>query len=489
MRSGGAVSMPGMMTTVLGVGLTARATAGLLAETGDARFAVDSRLRFLTGWATGVAGLSRESVDRAAYGGPVAGAAATTDRGDTVDADDGGTVGTVPGIVRAVAAGWDVDRLVRARTGGSVPDDAGDQLDRAVASVFSSWRTPRARTYRALHGIPDDRGTAVVVQAMVFGNRDGRSGTGVAFSRSPTTGAPVPYGDLLIGHQGDDVVSGRTPTRPLGELADREPGVWAGLLAALDRLEEHYRDACSVEFTYESGVLRLLQARPGGFAGRAAVAVAVDLAEAGVIDRAEAVLRISPGALRDVRTPRIVLPAPDEVLTRGLGASPGVAVGRLATSAESAVRLAAQGPVVLVRPETSPADLSGLAVAAGVVTARGGTASHAAVVARSLGRAAVVGAARLTVDASGARVVTAGRVLSEGTLIALDGTGGEVVLGRPRVETAAADPRLERLLRWADGFAGGVGEGDRTGDGARGRTEAERLSAARAVLRGTGCAA
>lgn len=336
----------------------------------------------------------------------------------------------------------------------------------AVETVFSSWNTPRARTYRELNDIPHDLGTAAVVQRMVFGDRDEHSGTGVAFSRDPNTGAKVPFGDVLFGHQGEDVVSGRSRTLPLKALADQEPAVWAGLLDALSRVEAHYRDACYVEFTYESGELWLLQVRPGRFGGAAAVRVATDLADEGVLDRREALLSVSPHHLRHVRTPRI---APDEnVVARGLGACPGVATGRVATTADAAVRM--DGPVVLVRPETSPHDMRGLAAATGILTARGGPASHAAVVARAMGKPAVVGVSDLVVEGTSATV--GGLVLSEGTLITIDGTSGEVVLGSPRVVTSTADAHLHRLLGWADDVSGDRSE----------RDEAGRLRAAHAVL-------
>ncbi|MFF2722047.1 pyruvate, phosphate dikinase [Streptomyces sp. NPDC058011] len=454
-RSGGSVSMPGMMSTVLNLGLTTGATTALADETGDLRFALDSRLRFLTSFAAGVAGVGPESlaaVDRALAG---------------QDTDPS----------RLAEAIGKVERLIAERGGDTVPEDATRQVELAVAAVFSSWNTPRAKTYRELHGIPHDLGTAVTVQAMVFGNRDGRSGTGVAFSRDPNTGEHVPFGEALFGRQGEDVVSGTSLTEPLGELAVREPEVWAGLLSALARLEEHYHDACYVEFTFEAGELWILQVRPGRFVGRAAVRVAVDLAEAGTITREEALLRVAPQHLPQARTPRITGIEPGDLFTRGLGASPGVAVGRVATTADSAARMAAAGPVVLVRPETSPLDMHGLAAAAGVVTARGGPTSHAAVVARSMGKPAVVGAASLTVDAVDGCVRAGGRTLPEGTLIGVDGTGGEVVVGEPGVATASTDPQLHRLLSWADDVAGG---------GATGRDEPERLSAAQAVLRGGG---
>ncbi|BAL89338.1 putative pyruvate phosphate dikinase [Actinoplanes missouriensis 431] len=439
-RSGGAVSMPGMMSTVLNLGLTTEATAALASETGDPRFAFDSRLRFLTSFGAAVAGLDADRLEAVAGG-----------HGDRLD-----------------AAARAVEELIREKSASPVPDRAGEQLRAAVRAVFASWNTPRARTYRALHDIGHDAGTAVTVQAMVFGNRDGHSGTGVAYSRDPNTGERSPFGEVLIGRQGEDVVSGRSITDPLATLGEREPAVWARLTAALARLEGHYRDACYVEFTFESGRLWLLQVRPGRLVGRAAVRVAVDLVGEAVIDRGEALARVSPHHLRYTSTPRLAIGEGTDVLARGLGACPGVASGRVATTADRAARMAAAGPVILVRPYTSPADMHGLAAAAGVVTARGGPASHAAVVARSMGKPAVVGATALTVDEAGASVRVGGRTLAEGELVTIDGTGGEVVAGRAPVAAATTDASLHRLLAWADEVSGRTGGTDR-----------ERLEAAR----------
>jgi pyruvate,orthophosphate dikinase len=407
-RSGAAVSMPGMMSTVLGVGLTTAATAGLAAETGDARFAADSRERFARSFA---------------------------------------------------AAGC-----------GAVPEDPVQQLERAVVAVLSSWDSRRARTYRELNGVPHDSSTAVVVQVMVFGNRDARSGAGVAFSRDPVTGAPGPSGEVVFGGQGDAAVSGGALTRPLAELRDREPRVWARLRRALERVEAHHRDACCLEFTAEAGALWLLQVRVGGFVGDAAIRVAVDLVDEGRIDRAEALLRVSPEHVRLARQPRLADDRTADVLATGIGAGPGVAVGRVATSAAAAVGMAGTGPVVLVRPETSPLDMAGIAAAAGLVTARGGPASHAAVVARSLGRPAVVGIADLLVGDGSVRF--GGREVAAGALVSVDGTGGRVVLGRAPLAPEPAGPHLGRLLRWADEVSGG----------ATGRPDPDRLRAARAAL-------
>lgn len=440
-RSGASVSMPGMMSTILNLGLTTEATEGLAAETGDRPFAVDSRLRFLSSFAAAV-----------------------------THADVAATVAAHGGGAAALKA---VGDLVRERCGRPVPEDAAGQLEWAVEAVFSSWDTPRARTYRTVHAIPHDLGTAVVVQRMVFGNRDARSGTGVAFSRDPNTGANTPYGEVLFGHQGEDVVSGSSTTGPLSQLADREPDIWAELLDALRRIEGHYRDACYVEFTFEAGELWILQVRPGRFAGAAAVRVATELAEERVIEPREALLRVSPQHLRNVRTPRIAPSGETDVLARGVGACPGVAVGRVATTAAGAVRLAREAPVILVRPETSPNDMHGLAAAAGIVTARGGPASHAAVVARAMGKPAVVGVGGLTVEADRGSVTAGGRTVSEGTLVTIDGTSGEVALGTPDIVADGADDHLRRLLAWAD---------DISGDHSA-RDEPLRLDAAHTALR------
>ncbi|GGS16697.1 hypothetical protein GCM10010269_64780 [Streptomyces humidus] len=449
-RSGASVSMPGMMDTILNLGLTAEATEGLAAETGDRPFALSARLNFLTSFASA-------TTDAAAPAVP--------------EEHPGRRAGTEEAfLTRSVEA---VEDLVRRRSGRPVPDDAPQQLRRAVEAVFSSWDAPRARTYREVNGIPHDLGTAVIVQRMVFGNRDGASGTGVAFSRDPNTGADAPFGEVLFGHQGEEVVSGRSTTRPLRELAEREPEVWAGLLDALRRIEEHYRDACYVEFTFESGELWLLQVRPGRFVGGAAVRLATELVDQGLIGREEALLRVSPLHLRHARTPRIASAEEADVLARGIGACPGVATGRIATTADGAVRMARTGPVVLVRPETSPNDMHGLAAATAIVTARGGPASHAAVVARAMGKPAVVGVAGLTIDPDDASVTAGGRTVPEGTLITVDGTSGDVALGSPRIVTDAADEHVRRLLAWAD---------DASGDHSA-RDETQRLETAHTALR------
>ncbi|MGW0710707.1 pyruvate, phosphate dikinase [Streptomyces sp. NPDC002643] len=450
-RSGASVSMPGMMDTILNLGLTAEATEGLAAETDDRPFALNSRLSFLTSFAAATTNADAASV------------APTAHPGRETEHEEAHLTESIE----------TVENLVRQRSGRPIPDDATHQLKQAIEAVFSSWDAPRARTYREVNGIPHDLGTAVIVQRMVFGNRDAHSGTGVAFSRNPNTGENIPFGEVLFGHQGEEVVSGKSMTRPLGELAEREPDVWTGLLDALRRIEDHYRDACYVEFTFQSGELWLLQVRPGRFVGGAAVRVATELVDQQLIGRDEALLRVSPLHLRHVRTPRIASAEEADVLARGIGACPGVATGRIATTADGAVRLARTDPVILVRPETSPNDMHGLAAATGIVTARGGPASHAAVVARAMGKPAVVGVPGLTIDGDDRSVTAGGRTLPEGTLITLDGTSGDVALGTPRVVTDAADEHVHRLLAWAD---------EASGDHSA-RDETQRLAAAHTALR------
>lgn len=339
------------------------------------------------------------------------------------------------------------DLLVSVRSGAAVSMpgmmstilDVGERLDDAVRAVAASWDSPRAVTYREIHGIPHDLGTSVIVQAMVRGDRDDDSFSGVAFSRDPNTGERRITGEMARRARGDVVVSGESATEALDEPRQEL------LRGVLDRLERHHRDACHVEFTIESGTLWLLQVRPGGLSAPAAVRVAVDLVDEGLIDRAEAVRRTSRH-VRSART-RAIRRTGDglDVIARGRGASPGVARGRIAMTADRAVRMAATGPVVLIRPHTSPMDIRGLAAADGIVTVQGGPASHAAVVARSMGKPAVVQAG-LSIETAGVRVGE--RSFDEGTVVTIDGASGDIVLGEAPVTTANADAHLRRLLEW-----------------------------------------
>jgi pyruvate, orthophosphate dikinase len=397
-RSGAPVSMPGMMDTILDLGLNDATTRGLASATGDDAFAEDCRRRFVESF-------------RSIVGVEV------------------------------------------------VPDDPWQQLRLAVEAVFRSWQSDRARAYRQKEGIPDDLGTAVTVQAMVFGNRGADSGTGVLFTRNPATGEHQLFGDILYDAQGEDVVAGTHQTEPIAVLDHRLPTVSAELRTAADRLERHYADLCDIEFTIEDGKLWLLQVRVGKRSPRAALRIAIDMAEEPdfPLSRADAVRRV---LLLLADPPRVATGRQADVapLTTGLAASPGVASGPIATDPDAAVRAAATGtPAILVRAETSPDDVHGMAKAAGILTSRGGLASHAAVVARGWGIPAVVGAERVGVADGEVRID--GRVLRSGDLITIDGGTGEVFAGAVASQTEVA-PEAATLIRWAReaGIAIGIGD-------------------------------
>ncbi|HEX4252543.1 MAG TPA: pyruvate, phosphate dikinase [Pseudonocardia sp.] len=464
-RSGAPVSMPGMMDTVLDLGVTEATRAGL-AERGGRRYALDSHRRFLESFGTVVLGIEQGEFDRAAAESGVAEA------------------GDEERLAAEVAA---FVRVIGAHAGTELLDDPRAQLRLAVEAVFRSWHSPRAAVYRRLRDIPDDLGTAVVVQAMVFGNLNARSGTGVVFTRDPNTGEARPYGDFLFTAQGEDVVAGRHRTLPVAALADRLPEVWDELRSALAGLERATGEMLDLEFTVEDGTLYVLQMRSGKRAAVAAVRIAVEMAGEGLIGRAEAVSRVSVEQLRRLGRPHLDPTGGHEVAATGLGASPGIASGRVCLSADAVSDLLdegggadGEGGVLLVRTETSPADIHGMAAADGILTSRGGLVSHAAVVARDLGVPAVVGVAELEVDES-ARVIRLGdRTVAEGELVTIDGASGEVVVGAARAVTPAPCAELATLLEWADELAGPAA-GKRTSD-------VERLTAAHRALESAGLA-
>jgi len=439
-RSGAKFSMPGMMDTVLNLGLNDESVVGLAHTTGDERFAYDSYRRFVAMYGRIVLGLPGEELD-ARFEAAKELANVTSDAEVPVE--------LLVYLVRSY------QQVVERETGQPFPQDPADQLRGAIEAVLRSWNGARAIVYRNRERIPHELGTAVNVQAMVFGNRDEQSGTGVGFTRDPATGAQGSYGDFLVNAQGEDVVAGIRKTEPLAALGDRFPSVYAELLGIFARLEHHYRDMCDTEFTIEQGKLWMLQTRVGKRTGTAALKMAVDMTSDPAIglSREEAVMRLSGDQLDQVLHPQFAS-TDVTVLATGLGASPGAAVGRACFSADAAVCAVQRGEkVILVRPETSPEDVHGMMAAEGILTSRGGLVSHAAVVARGWGKPAVVGAEGVRI--TGSRFTVGGVTVSEGDVISIDGGRGQVVLGEVALSSASAPAEMETALSWADSIRAG----------------------------------
>jgi pyruvate,orthophosphate dikinase len=437
-RSGAAVSMPGMMETVLNVGLTEGTIPALVAASGNARMVQDSHRRLVHMFAKVVREVPDDLFEDALADLRRRRGAAT----DTaLSAED------LEGLAATYRA------IFREETGDPFPDDARDQLRQAVEAVFRSWECDRARKYRRIQRIEGLLGTAVNVQSMVFGNRGAGSGTGVCFTRDPSTGEDRFFGEFLVDAQGEDVVAGIRTPEPIAAMERLLPSAYGELLRAKDLLERHYGDVQDIEFTVEDGALFVLQTRTGKRTARAALRIAVDMVRERRIRPAEAVLRVDPSALDQLLHPAFAEGAGAEVLARGLGASPGAAVGRAVFSAEDAEAWNARGEkVILVRAETSPEDVGGMHAAAGILTSRGGLTSHAAVVARGWGKCCVVGCSGIAID-HGAREFAAGeRVVREGDWISIDGSGGRVMLGQvPTVRPSMGDD-FRVLMEWADRF-------------------------------------
>ena len=436
-RSGAKFSMPGMMDTVLNLGLNDRSVKGLAKGTSDERFAYDSYRRFIAMYARIVLDLDGEPFESELE-------RAKSNAGITNDAE------LPPESLKDLCAIY--KRIVRKQTGRAFPQDPKRQLRGAIEAVFRSWDSPRARAYRDREKIPHDLGTAVNVQTMVFGNRDDESGTGVGFTRNAATGEDKPYGDFLVNAQGEDVVAGIRNTENLDDLGRHFPAARDELIGNFARLEAHYRDMCDTEFTIEQGKLWMLQTRVGKRTGRAALKMAVDMTNqrrrGWKISRDEALLRVSEDHVEQVLHPQFA-DADVQVIATGLAASPGAAVGRATFTAEDAAGAAARGEkVILVRNETSPEDVHGMQASEGILTARGGLVSHAAVVARGWGIPAVVGADAVKID--GKSFTAGGVTVKEGDVISLDGTTGRVVLGEVELASSEAPAELETLLGWAD---------------------------------------
>lgn len=463
-RSGARVSMPGMMDTVLNLGLNDTTVQGLIAQTGDPRFAYDCYRRFVAMYGDVVLGCKPQGKDEI---DPFEAVLEEVKHKKGIHYDiELGAEDLKELVVR-------FKEVVLARTGKTFPESPEEQLWGAIAAVFNSWNNDRAIAYRKLNGIPDDWGTAVNVQAMVYGNMGAHSGTGVAFTRDPATGENVFYGEFLVNAQGEDVVAGVRTPRPVSELAEVFPEVYQQLLKVRQILESQLRDMQDFEFTVERGTLYMLQTRNGKRTGLAAIRIAVDMVEEGLITPEEALKRVEPEQLnqllRPVFAPEALRRAREEkrVVAKGLPAGPGAASGRVVFNAPDAEEWAARGErVLLVRIETSPEDIKGMNAAAGILTARGGMTSHAALVARQMGKTCVVGCEALKVDYKARTISVNGHLIREGDWLSIDGFTGEVILGqletRPsevvqvliekslKPEASSSYHYFARLMEWAD---------------------------------------
>jgi pyruvate, orthophosphate dikinase len=435
-RSGAAISMPGMMDTILNLGLNDAAVEGLARRTDNARFARDSYRRLIQMYGEVVDGIDAHRFEQAL--GDLKRARAV--RHDTdLTADDLQTL-----IERYKEIYVDA-------TGRDFPQDAREQLTRAVQAVFDSWNAPRAHVYRRTYDIPDDLGTAVNVVQMVFGNKGEESGTGVAFTRDPSTGEAGLYGEFLANAQGEDVVAGIRTPQPLAEMKGKLPKAFEQLLETMRRLEQHYRDMQDIEFTVEDNELYLLQTRSAKRTAAAGVKTAVDMVEEGLIAREEAVARIDPSQLDQLLHPMLDPTAKWDVAAKGLNASPGAASGKIVLDADTAEQRGRAGEsVILVRWETTPDDIHGLVQARGILTAHGGMTSHAAVVARGMGKPCVAGCEALSIDADAHTITLGDERLNEGDVITIDGGTGSVIVGDVPLVPPQVNDDLETILEWGD---------------------------------------
>src|SRR5881397_1058906 len=438
-RSGAKFSMPGMMDTVLNLGLNEQTSAGLALLTRDERFALDARRRFIQMFGKTVKGIDGEKFEHALQ-------EAKRKAGVKTDPE------LRPERLRSLVARFLA--IYKEETGREFPSDPVEQLREAIDAVFKSWNTDRAKTYRRMERIPDDLGTAVNVQMMVFGNMGETSGTGVAFTRNPITGTRELYGDYLANAQGEDVVAGVRDTEPISALKRRLPKVYAEFEGYARKLEKHYRDVQDLEFTIERGTLYMLQTRAAKRTGEAAVKIAVDMVAERLITKKEAVTRVEPRQLEQLLFPRVDPAAKLHPLAKGVPASPGAATGGAVFDADTAAEWGKQGKaVILVRVETNPNDVHGMVEAKGILTQTGGTASHAALVARGMGRPCVVGASSIDVDVRQRKFSANGTTINEGDQITIDGTTGEVYVGNvPTLEARSLNqhPAASSILKWAD---------------------------------------
>jgi pyruvate,orthophosphate dikinase len=435
-RSGAPFSMPGMMDTVLNLGLNDESVKGLAKQTQNERFAYDSYRRFVQMFGKIVLDIPGDLFEEALHD-------LVESKGLGVDTEL--SAEDLAGLVETFK------KIVRTEAGVDFPTDPQEQLGYAIEAVFKSWNGRRARDYRKMEAIPDDLGTAVNVQTMVFGNKGDDSGTGVAFTRNPSTGENKPYGDFLTNAQGEDVVAGIRITEPLDAMGNEFPQPHEQLIGLMHLLENHYRDMCDIEFTIEQGRLFMLQTRVGKRTAAAALRMAVEMEQEGLIDKKEAVLRVQPAQLDQLLHPQFDPKASYTVLAKGLNASPGAAVGKVYFTADDAEsRREAGERVILVRPETSPDDLHGMIAAEGILTSRGGLVSHAAVVARGMGKPAICGAEAVKIDLGARQFAVDGKTVREGELISISGTSGEIVVGEVAVVTPEPTGHFGTILGWAD---------------------------------------
>jgi pyruvate,orthophosphate dikinase len=435
-RSGAAISMPGMMDTILNLGLNDESVEGLASATGNERFAYDAYRRLIQMYGDVVAGVDAHRFEEAFS-----------------------ELKREKGVVQDVELDADglrdlIERFKQIYEGGAghdFPHGAEEQLAAAVRAVFDSWDTPRAQVYRRANDIPDDLGTAVNVVQMVFGNKGDDSGTGVAFTRDPGTGEPGAWGEFLANAQGEDVVAGIRTPQPLAEMKERFSEAHDELVETMRRLEEHYREMQDIEFTIEEGRLYLLQTRSGKRTAQAALKIAVDMVDEGLISKEEAIGRIDPKQLDQLLHPMIDPKADYEVAAKGLNASPGAAMGKVVLDADAAEDAGKRGEdVILVRWETTPDDIHGILEARGVLTAQGGMTSHAAVVARGMGKPCVAGCEGLSIDLDARKLKIGGQELAEGDVLTIDGGTGEVIVGEVNLVAPRINDDFELLLAWAD---------------------------------------
>ncbi|HET7745050.1 MAG TPA: pyruvate, phosphate dikinase, partial [Gaiellaceae bacterium] len=435
-RSGAAISMPGMMDTILNLGLGDTAVEGLASSTGNPRFAFDSYRRLVQMYGEVVDGVDGHRFEQALSD-------LKRERGVEQDVDL--SADDLRELVERFKA------IYTEGTGSEFPQSATDQLRRAYRAVFDSWEAPRAKVYRRTYDIADDLGTAVNVVQMVFGNRGEGSSTGVCFTRDPSTGEKRLYGEFLPNAQGEDVVAGIRTPEPIDRMRELVPEAYDQLVETLDRLEAHYRDMQDIEFTVEEGTLYILQTRTGKRTAAAALRIASEMVDEGLISREEAVARIDPGQLDQLLHPMIDPSAKIDVIARGLNASPGAASGAIVLDADKAEERGKAGEaVILVRWETTPDDIHGLIQARGVLTSHGGMTSHAAVVARGMGKPCVAGCEALSIDYPARKVTITGNELAEGDVITIDGGTGSVIVGEVPLVPPAIDENFGTILGWAD---------------------------------------